>query len=184
MTMTRRTVLLLGSVQALAILAMPWTPSVARRVHTGETITASALNDEVLGGRIILNCHVIFDEPLILLGGDRFEGCVFTGNPVFTLPQGEAQTTQVYGCIVDPGAATAEEAIATAAGFIPFRRDPPLCEACLSAMSGDDLEDGVTVSAPCCGRIGLCAECRREGHHDCSRRAPHAQNCLEAAQNA
>ncbi len=49
----------------------------------------------------------------------------------------------------------------------------PLCEVCNSPMTEEagDLEDGVTISADCCGRCGLCAECRKEGNHDCDKGA-------------
>lgn len=49
----------------------------------------------------------------------------------------------------------------TAAGY------RPLCEVCLDPFEEDDLEDDVTIPAECCDRIGLCAECRQFGHHDC-----------------
>lgn len=45
----------------------------------------------------------------------------------------------------------------------------PLCEVCLQPMTEEDgdLEDDVTISADCCGRCGLCHECREFGEHDC-----------------
>lgn len=42
-----------------------------------------------------------------------------------------------------------------------------LCEVCGAAMGSDDLEDGVSVPADCCERVGLCARCREPGAHDC-----------------
>lgn len=44
---------------------------------------------------------------------------------------------------------------------------PGMCEICLRPFGPEDLEDGVTLSADCCGRVGLCAECREPGQHDC-----------------
>lgn len=46
----------------------------------------------------------------------------------------------------------------------------PMCEVCLQPFVEDDLEDGVTVSADCCGRCGLCSFCREYGNHDCDER--------------
>ncbi len=49
------------------------------------------------------------------------------------------------------------------------KNDMPLCEICLGVMvEGASLEDGVTLTANCCGREGLCAVCREEGQHDCN----------------
>lgn len=43
-----------------------------------------------------------------------------------------------------------------------------LCEVCYCVMiEGEDLEDGVSLTADCCGREGLCKECREPGEHDC-----------------
>jgi hypothetical protein len=42
-----------------------------------------------------------------------------------------------------------------------------LCEICLRPFTDEDLEDGVTIPADCCDRVGLCARCREEGEHDC-----------------
>lgn len=50
---------------------------------------------------------------------------------------------------------------------------PPLCEACDAPFSAEDLEDGFTIEAACCGRIGLCYECRQYMNHDCDRQKPH-----------
>ena len=62
----------------------------------------------------------------------------------------------------------------------------PCCEVCGHEMTAefDDLdEDGVSYTAACCDRSGLCADCREPGHHDCDGGAgvaPHAvdHQCL------
>lgn len=56
------------------------------------------------------------------------------------------------------GAAANEERVTTMV---------PICEVCYSPFEAEDLEDGVTISADCCGRIGLCSQCREFGIHDC-----------------
>lgn len=52
------------------------------------------------------------------------------------------------------------------------RQDPDrlcagLCEVCYQPFRARDLEDGVTLTANCCGRAGLCRHCRKRGNHDC-----------------
>jgi len=44
---------------------------------------------------------------------------------------------------------------------------PNMCEVCFSTLGEDDMEDGVTIPAECCERIGLCRHCRELGEHDC-----------------
>lgn len=53
--------------------------------------------------------------------------------------------------------------LAMAAAF----RDTGICEICLRLFADKDLEDGLTVSADCCERVGLCRYCRQFGEHDC-----------------
>jgi hypothetical protein len=43
----------------------------------------------------------------------------------------------------------------------------PICEVCNCSFCTEDLEDDVTIAADCCGRIGLCAKCRKVGNHEC-----------------
>lgn len=48
-----------------------------------------------------------------------------------------------------------------------------LCEVCLCTLTEEDLEDSVTLSADCCGRVGLCSNCREHGEHDCDEGIEH-----------
>lgn len=45
-----------------------------------------------------------------------------------------------------------------------------ICEVCDRPFAHRDLEDGVTRTADCCERAGLCARCRKPGEHDCDER--------------
>jgi hypothetical protein len=42
-----------------------------------------------------------------------------------------------------------------------------LCECCSRPLIESDLEDGETLSAECCGRVAMCADCREPGEHEC-----------------
>lgn len=42
-----------------------------------------------------------------------------------------------------------------------------ICDICLRSFEPEDMEDGCTLSADCCGRDGLCRFCRKKGEHDC-----------------
>lgn len=72
------------------------------------------------------------------------------------------------------GASVRNPVVATATGSYHqrcYNREPArpggVCEVCLDPFVNADLEDGVTLSADCCGRTGLCRRCRKKNHHDC-----------------
>ena len=56
---------------------------------------------------------------------------------------------------------------------ITLAGNPPMCEVCDSVFVTEDLEDGCTLSADCCGRTGLCRHCRLRGNHDCDEGIPY-----------